>query len=1548
MSKRRRRTKPKTVRRLLLLGVVALLLLGAGVGVFWVRGWQKERQLDRWRSQGLEQFHNGQYPEALDKLSRTLNRRRQDPEALAAFGECRENTPEVGGRHLIEAMKAYEEARALDPTLHETGVRLLRLYLDLDHVVEARDLAPRLRPARLEDATVADAEVLSLEAQAVLQSGDDKGFNRLVDRLLELRQLPFDALARRVAQSSRAGRAAECEELLARVDKALPGDPRVGVLRLVALGATGKSNDAVFHGLCTLFHLDERTGQASQPPTLPDAKTALMVIGLFDMLARPNQAYTMTVAGRHAFPQDETLAAISARRGWERGEFESVIDTVNTGPVPRAAAADMLAFKALSLIDLGRGSDAVPVAAALEAMQGDFRGHAWARAITALLHRETAGPRATCEALQGALGEYPDEPVLSFLTGEALARLDRFDEARDKWREALRSQRSAGWVTPALRGSETLLREGRAVEAADAAKAAAIASSAGPQAIMAWIETESAALQQDLRTRDEALTFLRRVEDLLAARPTDPSDADRRAFDRLELARVVGLARVGRRDDAIKAATALLGRQPPVAPSTLERLAVLSQQESLDLGKPILDAIGPSAAPAVVLSAALELAARGDAEKGEALLRARADALTGAARMPWDQALAQFGELTNRPDALERWRALVAAYPRETDVLRTALAAPSLAKDPALIEQTIARFYEISGSSEATAPSFVQVARARALLSGKVTRRGHQEAVGILYKLIASSPRLVTARELLIQGLCMNDPAAGITPDLPGAMSQIEVAADFASRPSAFLLTGAALMQGARDFERAGKLLRRVVQNGSTPAEARLQGAMMLVQQGNYADAAAPLEQIVHDAGEAPDARALWALAQVYNAARRDGDALALYRRLADAPLSDPEIVVQVAAALTSKGDTALAQRVMERIGAMDLPPSRMAAAQGRFAELTGDGAGAEREYERAVAADPNDSGAWQFLVALHLGAHDTEKATASLRRALAALPDDPQLKILEQRITIAATGDDDIDLAKLRDALALDPSRSRAAAAVAALEAARAAGKLNDLATLSGLADAYQDVLAMQGYVARRLVTAPGAPAAAPAAIAERAMARFPTEPEAARLAVEIAATQERWADMLRAAQTWRQHDRSRPVEADLAIADASLRLGQTSDAIAGLEPLVKSAAATPDTRTSRLILQTYARALVQTHETAHAHDTLLPVLHNPGVRDEVWIPLAALTIPDAGTAEQWLAEAAGTLGPGDRAGRLALARGYATIAGRFPDRAKTCLATAMSTVAGDASAGSVDAIELLGLVQAQAGLRTEAIESLKAALQTEPARPAAVSELCRLLAAAGRSADAVGVAQRAYDARPPDADATLNLARAQLAAADQPEHAGQSLATAVDLFKKAAELAPGNLGIVLDGAGAAERARNPRAAVWFYDRAMALPAPSPDLAATLRNNAAYALYSAEPSREELARARDLAQDAVRRSPVAAHYDTLAHIEAAVGSRQAAMDAYRKALQLEPGFVSARIGLASIMLKSGGQDRSEAAALLDGLTESKLTADQRAELSRVREQLQR
>ena len=154
----------------------------------------------------------------------------------------------------------------------------------------------------------------------------------------------------------------------------------------------------------------------------------------------------------------------------------------------------------------------------------------------------------------------------------------------------------------------------------------------------------------------------------------------------------------------------------------------------------------------------------------------------------------------------------------------------------------------------------------------------------------------------------------------------------------------------------------------------------------------------------------------------------------------------------------------------------------------------------------------------------------------------------------------------------------------------------------------------------------------------------------------------------------------------------------------------------------------------------------------------------------------------------------------------------------------------------------------------------------------------------------------------------------------------------------APG--AAVMLRAGIAERDGDFAAAEALYRRGIKLLPDQPEAL----NNLAYLVFLRGG---DLAEAKGYAARAVELEPATANfYDTLARIQAKQGNRDAALDTFRRAVQLDPNNLEALVGLATTLCDAGKRD--SAMALLPQIdtvarTRASIPAQLRREMDNLR-----
>ena len=137
--------RSKTKRRLSILGLVAVLLIGAGVAVYLRYLQKRNADLATWRAAAMASYAAGDYAAALPNFGKYLAesktaeqpRGKADTDALFAYGKSRVSVERGDNRHLWEAKGIFERYLMLKPGDLEAEHLLLDIYPKLSMNAEA-------------------------------------------------------------------------------------------------------------------------------------------------------------------------------------------------------------------------------------------------------------------------------------------------------------------------------------------------------------------------------------------------------------------------------------------------------------------------------------------------------------------------------------------------------------------------------------------------------------------------------------------------------------------------------------------------------------------------------------------------------------------------------------------------------------------------------------------------------------------------------------------------------------------------------------------------------------------------------------------------------------------------------------------------------------------------------------------------------------------------------------------------------------------------------------------------------------------------------------------------------------------------------------------------------------------------------------------------------------------------------------------------------------------------------------------------------------------
>jgi len=1223
----------KSMRRLILLGVVLTLILAMGAGALFLRDWRRAQTIDALRADGFELYEQQNYREALPLLARYVRHRDQDAEAMLALARARLEIEVGDGSHLAQAAAVLREYRLLEPDELEPARELLDLYTRLGLDEEAASLASELLDRDDLDGRTR-ARIMLQHASALRRINPlDARADELVAQAASEDPTSFEAQRTRVATLMRSDPSRACVEAEQLASQS-PG-PEFEILRLVACDPNLALDSPPTQE--TIDTVIEQVRGASDE-VFADSAFVGAVLNLASQAGdRELTLLTLRRAATSDHPDNARWRAPYVRTLYQFDRFAQVFDQTESLLDRFGPDADLIAYRELAAwaTDPAR-MDTARIDADLEEAGPDFRVEVWTEVFRGLEALRDGRALDAERLLAKASAQFPGEPTIHLLHGDALDDLSRSEQAREAWTRADR-QAADPWIAARLRIVRSLIREGRLRAALDAAEQAVRASPRQIDVYLAWLTAAQVQLQRGLASEQEITLAREMIASLDASFADQPEQ--------------VGVV-IERRLLPIRATLALV--DPQTEPSTvldhpLARAAIEQDTElavevatlltAADAPLPdhlahVVDRDGGST-PQLALARAVRLAEQGDPDAARAMVSPPADADEklsldfAIARVRLEDILADTDAQAD--DAAQSWRTLLDAHPDSLRVIDELMRSRTAVLDPALIELAAARFAELTGSSAEQEPSHIIVGRARAVQLGSPTKTDLDRAIASLEQLVARAPTHLRARITLAGLYLKDDRSEGIEPDPGRAAEHLLAASEMigGEASAAYRLQSASLYQMTRDFDRARDALFRVL-GDTRSADPRLlhNAARVLLAQGEP-DLALPLLTEARR-GVSPDRRAalLIDLARAHEAVASDRDAGEVYREALDAGLTEPSHVLAAAGFFARLDDEEARQRALDSLDQMDLSPGIAELTRARHADMTRDDDLADRWYSQALERNPERASAWVNHGRLRLRLGDLDGARSIIQQGLERHPEDIRLRILEQQVRATLdAGGGRIDLDALARVFQEDESTRRIAEATAAIADLQEQSLLADRDALLDLASRFSDVLPVQTLVGRRLLSPDVGDPQAAAEVLTGAIERFPTEAEPARLATIAHSALGQYEQMQSAALVWRGRDPASAAMADLAIAESALELNQRARTEGIVQRYLDQALANPENTANRRLLQLWVRLAAARGETDAVHDRVAPLLaRHRSVLTDVWLGAVATQLESWDEASRWL----------------------------------------------------------------------------------------------------------------------------------------------------------------------------------------------------------------------------------------------------------------------------------------------------------------------------------
>lgn len=1203
--------RAKTIRRLVILGVTACVLIALGAGFIYFRLHQRNEQLLEKRAEGLSAFKAGDYEKAMKFLSNYLGvqRNQGDADALFAYAESRSRIEEPNHKEIGEAIVAFKRYLDLRPGDLKAQHLLMDLYVKSGNFTEVQHLADDVLKSHPDD-----ADALRANASALFNLRNYRGALEASQKLNKIN--PLDIQGQLITLQTMAALDTPVSDMLKRTAQLRadhPNDPRFEMLEgfVHLYDSTTQSSGSEQWKQARMASRDWLLKAAAHP--VDDVDFVRQLSAQLDSLRMYGDAQKLLETAAKK-TNDPKIKRLLVERLFQNNHFQDILDHLkDVSETSDTANTDLLAFKALALDALGKNQQASAITDALARRTSDQIAIAWATTLRTHAQQATLDPHDAIDQYRAALVRDPSNAVARFYLGEVYARLGESALALQQW--ARSADLGKSWYRPYYAASQLLLGENRIGEALTSAQMAYQCLPNSTATITNLLTCKYRSIDAGDEKANAAL-----MEDVEKFRKVAPDDQT------IAPVYVGLLARTGKTADAEQAIKKIMSASPAPSAATLLQLTEISRTQHFGMEKALLDLCEKvhGDTPRLALDRAVQL--NNEGKPKEALEQLKQAQAAHKNEVPWQLAVAHFMEMTSDPGAPAMWMQL-ADDPKNAaslDVQLAAMQATSLWRDSSapesktksadaaqirqFLKRTIDRVHALT-SDDAVA---WQLGYARWLLASSDKDKDSAEAIVRLTNIVQMAPHMLEARLLLATALEQVGQNSG-------AVEQLQYAARANPQSVDIQMELARLLQTQGRMDQARTYLQSAARSPRASVEARYRIASMLINGGDI-DAAT---QVVGNLP--PSSTRQLMLADLYSRQGKQADAGKIYQSMdiLSAKSPTPAMIQSAADFQARQGNLPLARKYLARLKETPLSAVDQALTLAAFDERYGTPQEALADYTHAAQAKDTTAAAWCALAGYHLRNNHFDQAITVAQQAAKSYPDDKNLQSLASIAGQAKQLGSVAAYQPLLAALSQEPQDVPAAKAWNIIYKA-VQSKQNPqqtLVSLQDLANQYPRYLPLQSVVITQYAAQGNADAASNAVAS--LMDAFPNSADVAEQAVRVYAAANDWQHMLLAARKWRQRSLNDPMRADLAIAEAQCFMGNPQAGMTQLQPYLERAKVDPSKYAG--VIVDYTRALVLNGQDDQAAALLKPLLDKAYWRAH-WLTLAELGGRSPAQTQQWI----------------------------------------------------------------------------------------------------------------------------------------------------------------------------------------------------------------------------------------------------------------------------------------------------------------------------------